>query len=58
MNTTLTQEQIRELQTWNKIQKRINSFENKFNMQLSHEVFKEDGQRLFLHFRNELNNKY
>ena len=27
MNTTLTQEQIRELQTWNKIQKCINSFD-------------------------------
>ena len=58
MNTTLTQEQIRELQTWNKIQKRINSFENKFNMQLSHEVFKEDGEKLFLHFRNDCDNKY
>lgn len=58
MNTTLTQEQIRELQTWNKIQKRINSFENKFNMHLSHEVFKEYGEKLFLHFRNDCDNKY
>ena len=27
-------------------------------MHLSHEVFKEDGQRLFLHFRNDCDNNY
>ena len=58
MSTTLTREQIRELQTWNKIQKRIISFENKFSMHLSHEVFKEYGEKLFLHFRNDCDNKY
>ena len=54
MNTTLTQEQIRELQTWNKIQKRINSFENKFNLAMCRSFYGEDeGLRLFTHFRKD-----
>ena len=54
MQTKLSKTQLSDLQTWYTVNNRIISFENKFNMYISQELFgSEEGERLFLHFRKD-----
>lgn len=58
-NYGLTEEQLQDLRTWTKVQKRVIQFQNKATPALFNEIFGEaTGFPLFEHFRNRCNNDY
>lgn len=58
MDNTPTSDELILIRQWYKFNNRIRKFQNNFNMELSIDVFGEEGDRLFRHFRTDCDGRY